>query len=213
MKNSIKQYVYSLLRRLKPQYWEKLIRVMVQALGRERVLELVGVRSDLFQVPPGHFYSCFPDIPMVESRWDQIFGQPAQGVLGVSENFDAQLELASRLEPFISTFPYTFDPESGEVSGHYRDRPLRYRCGEVNTTFHLDAIILQAMLRLLKPKRIVEIGSGYSSAIMLDVREMEGWDGQELTFVEPYSQAYGMICRTCAPTDPCYPLCHTTTGA
>lgn len=190
MTDLIKQAVYKLLCRLKPHHWEKIFKVIMHSLGQEKVQELAGVPPALFKVPPGHFYSCFPDISMVESRWDRIFGEPANGLLGVSENFDVQLELAASLEKYIASFPYKLSPNGDEISCTYEGRPLRYRCFEGNTTFHLDAVILQAMLRSLKPQRVIEIGSGYSSAIMLDIREMEGWGNQELTFVEPYSQDY-----------------------
>jgi predicted O-methyltransferase YrrM len=42
------------------------------------------------------------------------------------------------------------------------------------------------MLRQFKPKRIVEIGSGYSSALMMDVNEHFLNHKMSLTFVEPY---------------------------
>jgi len=37
---------------------------------------------------------------------------------------------------------------------------------------HYDAIMLYGMLREAKPRRIIEVGSGFSSAAMLDVNEL-----------------------------------------
>ena len=159
-------------------------------MGRDRFVEAIGLCPELLKVQPGHFYSMFPDIPMVESRSARIFGEPKQGILGVTDRMEEQLSLAAELEPLIVDFPYYPAQDSDEVSGNFRGRPLRYRCDSSNKTFHLDAIILQAMLRYYQPKHIVEIGSGYSSAIMLDVREQQGWSEQSITFIEPYSQAY-----------------------
>ena len=49
-----------------------------------------------------------------------------------------------------------------------------------------DASMLHGILRLQRPSRIVEIGSGYSSALVLDVVERH-LPGTTVTFVEPYT--------------------------
>jgi hypothetical protein len=41
------------------------------------------------------------------------------------------------------------------------------------------------MIRHFKPKRIIEVGSGFSSAVMMDTRDLFV-PGIDLTFVEPY---------------------------
>src|SRR5262249_50060097 len=47
-----------------------------------------------------------------------------------------------------------------------------------------DGAVYYSMLTTLRPKRIVEVGSGFSSAIALDVRDQELQDLQ-LTFIDP----------------------------
>ena len=42
------------------------------------------------------------------------------------------------------------------------------------------------MMREFRPKRIIEIGSGFSSALMLDVNEKHFNNLIDLTFIEPY---------------------------
>jgi hypothetical protein len=44
------------------------------------------------------------------------------------------------------------------------------------------------MIRFLKPKRIIEIGSGFSSAVMLDTNELFFNNQINLTFIEPYPE-------------------------
>src|SRR5690606_38963391 len=52
---------------------------------------------------------------------------------------------------------------------------------------HGDGVVLHAMLRHLRPARIVEVGSGYSSALILDT--VDRWlPDTELTFVEPHPE-------------------------
>jgi hypothetical protein len=48
-----------------------------------------------------------------------------------------------------------------------------------------DATVYYAMLQHLRPRRIMEIGSGFTSALALDARE-RGLPDLELTFIEPY---------------------------
>lgn len=42
------------------------------------------------------------------------------------------------------------------------------------------------MIREFKPKRIIEVGSGYSSCLMLDTSELYFDDQIDFTFIEPY---------------------------
>jgi predicted O-methyltransferase YrrM len=42
------------------------------------------------------------------------------------------------------------------------------------------------MLRLFRPRRVVEVGSGFSSALMLDVDDLYLEQQTSLTFIEPY---------------------------
>jgi len=51
-----------------------------------------------------------------------------------------------------------------------------------------DALVLFGMLRDLKPKKIIEIGSGFSSALMMDVNKRFFHNNIEITFIEPYPE-------------------------
>ncbi len=48
-----------------------------------------------------------------------------------------------------------------------------------------DALFLYAMIRRFRPQRIIEIGSGFSSAVMLDTNEQFMERSISLTFIEP----------------------------
>jgi hypothetical protein len=49
-----------------------------------------------------------------------------------------------------------------------------------------DSICLYSMLRLFRPRRVVEIGSGFTSALMLDVNDRFLGGQTQLTFVDPH---------------------------
>jgi hypothetical protein len=44
------------------------------------------------------------------------------------------------------------------------------------------------MIRVLKPNKIIEVGSGFSSALMMDVNDLFFEKEIELTFIEPYPE-------------------------
>lgn len=56
-----------------------------------------------------------------------------------------------------------------------------------NTAYGIvDALVLYSMICEIKPQRIVEIGSGFSSAVMLDTNEYKFGNNIKLEFIEPY---------------------------
>ncbi len=81
------------------------------------------------------------------------------------------------------------------LSKHYESLPFRSEeyPGQVyyyeNPAFSYgDAIILGSMMLEFRPKRVVEIGSGFSSCAMIDINEQRLDGKAELTFVDPYPQ-------------------------
>ena len=52
--------------------------------------------------------------------------------------------------------------------------------------YNSDAIFLALVLQHFKPARVIEIGSGFSSALMLDINESKLGNKTSLTFIEPY---------------------------
>lgn len=79
---------------------------------------------------------------------------------GIELNTQKQLGLLRAFSKFYEQMPFTPKGEQG----------LRYRLD--NGFFgYGDGIVLYSFMRYLEPKNIVEIGSGYSSALMHDVNE------------------------------------------
>jgi len=124
---------------------------------------------------PGDFYSPIP------SREDLDRSAPAREraraekeIAGVDLAEATQLETLDAIARFQEQLPFGDAPREG----------LRYHLS--NDWFaHGDGAVFYGMLRHLAPKRVVEIGSGFSSALLLDVRDR--FLGRDLacTFVEP----------------------------
>lgn len=146
---------------------------LAQRLGRARP-EADGGGSDRLWMPPGHFYSPFPDPEDIRSREDEIFAFP-EAVPGVDLRSEAQIALATRLLAHAAHADLAREPRPGR----------RYYAA--NDQFgYQDALILHCLLVELRPRRLLEIGSGYSSALVLDTNE-RFLDGRlECTFVDPY---------------------------
>jgi hypothetical protein len=126
------------------------------------------------EFPPGHFYSPIPDLDQVREREAEIFSCPRR-LPGIVIDDGRQLALLQRFSTFYGEMPFTTDEQPG----------LRYRFDNGFFSYG-DGVALYGMLRHLRPRRILEIGSGWSSALMLDVNDLF-FDGRmECTFVEPF---------------------------
>jgi predicted O-methyltransferase YrrM len=132
---------------------------------------------------PGHFYSPLPSIQNIQAREDKIFAVP-RTIPGVSLNEDSQVRLLNELTRYYSDQP--FQEQKSRTRRYYFDNP-NFRHGE--------AVFLYCMIRHFKPKRIVEIGSGYSSCGMLDVNEIFFDDSITCSFIEPYPQLLQSLIR------------------
>ncbi len=126
--------------------------------------------------PPGHFYSPIPPMSEAMEHVNAAFRDRPDTLPGIDFRLDAQLEVAGRLTKLQDDFDAPVSPD--EDRRYYTDNPS-YGRG--------DALVLESMLRDLAPKRIIEIGSGHSSALMLDTidRYLDG--ESSVTFIEPYA--------------------------
>jgi hypothetical protein len=128
------------------------------------------------KVPHGHYYSPYPDLHKIESREGIIFDRN-RTVRDIDLNEDHQLELLSAL------FEMAKDVDIAEEQTENR----RYYSNN-NWYAELDGLVLHFMIRTLKPKRILEVGSGFSSAMTLDTNERFFDNSIECTFIEPHPE-------------------------
>ncbi len=143
----------------------------------DRVVELEVELDTRFEwKEPGHFYSAVPD-------WDDLdrliadAGGAADDIPGVDLRIEQQWELFESLAPFYGSHPFSDDGTEGQ----------RYRF--VNDAYgHADGLTLHALLRHLQPTRVVEVGSGWSSACLLDTADAFLDPLPQVTFVEPYDE-------------------------
>jgi len=131
-----------------------------------------GIQTEAF--PPGHFYSPVPSLDDVRQNEERIFHTP-ESVPGIDLNVAEQME-----------FLGTFKAMSGEMPFQQEKQDhLRYYFNNENFSY-FDAIALHGMIRHAKPKRIIEVGSGFSSCVTLDTNELFFHGKISCTFIEPY---------------------------
>ena len=126
-------------------------------------------------VGPGHFSSPVPSADDL-ARAVAAVANPAP-VLGIDMREAEQLAFLERLSRY---YPDVQFPEQNDGSTRFAfNNPSYSWC---------DAIILFCMLRELRPRRIIEVGSGHSSCLILDVNELYfNWE-IDCTFIEPYPE-------------------------
>jgi hypothetical protein len=132
----------------------------------------------LGDIPPGHFYSPIPSLDDVRREEATLFDTTHRTMPGVELREQEQLALLAQFaERFYADMP--FQADKVENLRFYFENPM-FSYG--------DAISLYSMIRHLKPSRIVEVGSGFSSAVALDTNDLF-FDGQiQTTFIEPYNE-------------------------
>ena len=135
-------------------------------------------------VPAGHFYSPIPDLDDVARDRDRIFDGDVRELPGIDLRDDAQFDLLASFVAYYDELPFTPEP-SGGLRYHYENPAYSY----------CDGILLHCMIRHARPARIIEVGSGYSSCMILDTDE-RWFDGSiETTFVEPYPELLRSLLR------------------
>lgn len=127
--------------------------------------------------PPGHFYSPIPDIHQIEKKADSIFNCAIKDLSAIDLNSQYQLDLVTLFVNFYEEIPFADKPKS-DFRYYFKNAYFSYG----------DGIVAYAFLRHLNPKKIIEVGSGFSSALMLDVNDLYLNREVHFTFIEPYPE-------------------------
>lgn len=123
--------------------------------------------------PPGHFYSPIPSESDVRVGLAKAHDRLEFGGIDMRDNAQRAL-----LEQLALEYPRVNFPVN-------RDPAFRFYMGNASYG-HYDAVLFSCMVLHFKPARIIEVGSGMSSALMLDLNE-RFFDGRiALTMIEPH---------------------------
>jgi len=141
-----------------------------------RILRARRSTGFVMESAPGHFGSPIPALHDIRSREGQVFRVPTT-IPGVALHEREQLELVSRFAELYQDQPFTAEPTAG--NRYYFENSL-FSYG--------DALMLHCLLRHFRPRRLVEVGSGFSSAVILDTDDKFLQGSLACTFIDPYPQ-------------------------
>ena len=137
--------------------------------------------ADSFKSFPhfGHYYSLYPDLDKIMDNEGDIFDKGKE-VHDIDFYENEQISLLRRMVELYPSLPQWESVLNPKTTNKYR-----YKLD--NHSFSAgDAIGLHCMLRILKPKNMIEVGSGFSSAVTLDTNEFYLKNQTKITFIEPY---------------------------
>jgi len=185
----------------------------------DRLSNNLSIERDKYRaayVPPGHFYSPIPSLQEIRTHENKIFNVIPHNILSVDLNEFEQVGLIEIFAKYYKELPYHLDKNIYDIMIDMKNRyyslnsddeqkrniissyqeilankeKMNLRYFYENTSFGLaDAIALFCMIRHVKPRKIIEIGSGYSSCLMLDVNELFFNNSIQCTFVDPYPES------------------------
>ena len=127
--------------------------------------------------PPGHYHSPIVDPEELKKRQDAMWTGD-DPLLGIDLNDQVHRRILTEVFPkYIAEFDY----------------PVEFDCAPELTSYYvnnsqfgwLDASALFVLLREWAPKRIIEVGSGYSSLLMADVNRRFLHGQIDITCIEP----------------------------
>jgi predicted O-methyltransferase YrrM len=136
------------------------------------------LQRDCGFVRPGHFYSPIPPWAEIKRDADRIFAPPSsREIPGIDLREAEQLDLLKEFSRYYADQPFTAQKKAG--NRYFFDNPAYS---------YSDALMLHCMLRHARPKRIIEVGSGYSTCVTLDTSEQFLGGSLQVTLVEPYPE-------------------------
>lgn len=133
--------------------------------------------------PAGHFYSPIPEkediLCHLKSNKETKTELP-----GINLNKDEQLILLNEYTQFYDELPFAENKNTN----------CRYY---YNNKFFgpTDAIFLYSFLKKFTPKKIIEIGSGFSSAVILDTVDQFYPTDADITFIDPFADRLKSLLR------------------
>ena len=134
---------------------------------------------------PGFYSSPIVDVTLLKKFQNQIWEKEFPiNIAGIQLNDDIQIKYVKEITKFyqLSSFP------------EFQNKGKRYWYENIFYSY-TDAIFLSCLIQYVKPSQIIEVGSGFSSAVMLyTLDEMEN-SKTSLFFIEPYTERLESILR------------------
>lgn len=132
---------------------------------------------------PFNFYeSPFHDVAEIRKNEKQVLNYNKE-ILDIDFNVERQIELLNQMKQY-------------DIIEWSHEKQEKYRYYYDNCMFsHGSAEALYYMLRILKPRRVIEVGSGFSTALMLDTNNICFNNKIKISSIEPYPERLRSLLR------------------
>ena len=132
--------------------------------------------------PDGHFYSPIVDVEEVTQRQERIWPSDPV-VVGIDFNDASHQRILTEIFPrFIGGYDYPELLEESESLASYFTQNSQFGW--------LDSRALFVLLQEWKPRKLIEVGSGFSSLLVADTNRRFLNNACEVTCVEPFPRAF-----------------------
>jgi hypothetical protein len=130
--------------------------------------------------PLGHFYSPVADPEELRVREAKLWAH-RNDMLGIAMHAQKQLQLLKQLAPFVSSISWPDEQlTTNKYSYFYQNDQFPM----------LDAEVLFSMLCHIKPRNMIEVGSGFSSLVTAEVNRNILNNSMHFTCIEPYPRQF-----------------------
>ncbi len=125
--------------------------------------------------PPGHYHSPVVDPAAVSDYVARERLSQPEDIAGISLDTASMRRMWLKNLDLVKQTPFT-DEKSSANRYYYKGGPFPWG----------DAVILRMMMGHFRPKTVIEVGSGFSSACMLDASDHFAVPDFKLTCIEPF---------------------------
>jgi predicted O-methyltransferase YrrM len=127
--------------------------------------------------PPGHYHSPIVDPSQVNQYVAKARAVSLENLKGITISKQALTDRWAAMTPAIATTKFA------------QNKTAQHRYFECGSPYpYADAMTLRAMVISERPRRIIEIGSGFSTACMLDTLDEFNLSDCRITCIEPYPE-------------------------
>ena len=147
-----------------------------------RELRVRSRRPDALWVPPGHFYSPLVDAKELAAERERLWpAKPATE--GIDWNDDGHRQILTEAFPrYLPLYDYPERLADGPDLVDFYTRNEQFSW--------LDPRALFVFLHAWRPRRVIEVGSGYSSLLIANVNRRWFGGGMHVTCIEPYPRPF-----------------------
>lgn len=130
--------------------------------------------------PAGHFYSPIVDTSELRARKSSLWPAP-HTILGIDFNDAYHRKVLGEFFPaYYGEFAYPLHSNGNSLTFYVENDQFSW----------LDCRALFVLLRAWRPKRFIEVGSGFSTLLVADVNRRFLGRAMDITCIEPYPRGF-----------------------